>query len=53
MVSMIMGPGTGGVPPCLDGRDNDGDGQVDFEDAGTDRNDPEEVMPMACQRRRR
>ena len=43
MVSMIMGPGTGGVPPCLDGRDNDGDGDVDFEDAGcTDRNDPEE-----------
>ena len=26
MVAMILGSGSGGLPPCLDGRDNDGDG---------------------------
>ncbi len=52
MISMIMGPGTGGVPPCLDGRDNDEDGLFDFDDPGcTGVDDPEEgdpAEPPAC-----
>ena len=41
MESMILGSGSGGLPPCLDGIDNDGDGAIDLFDSGcTGREDP-------------
>ncbi|MEE2786112.1 MAG: hypothetical protein VX589_02165 [Myxococcota bacterium] len=40
MESMILGSGSGGMPPCLDGKDNDGDGLIDLFDPGcTSRDD--------------
>ncbi|MEE2787762.1 MAG: hypothetical protein VX589_10515, partial [Myxococcota bacterium] len=34
MESMILGSGSGGLPPCLDGIDNDSDGLIDLFDTG-------------------
>ncbi len=55
MAYMIAGGGAGGrLPPCLDGRDNDEDGDVDAEDTGCAADDdeaegePPPGAPPAC-----